>query len=450
LVNGGRSGGAGLLYSLLIICVLGGALALADGHGDRRAAAAASAQASDDAGQPSPLTQAQITRIAVASTPAVARRVAKLRDLRFDSLPKPEVVSAAYLNRLGLRELRRDGGLKGTGADEAVGRITGLLAPDEQLEAAYRSTGDLAAAAYDPATKRLYVVRDASAGGNKALVEFLLSHELDHALEDQNYGIGGGRHLDDDASLARQALIEGLATAVMEDYGAQYLNPFDLMAAAGGIDTGTGDVPKFLVDEMTWTYLGGYDYITALRQLAGSWKLVNYALDSRPPASTEQVLHPDKYVKNEQPATVRIASGGLRADGYEPVDRGDLGELGTSFLLTGKEGSGAAAGWNGDRYELWRKPGTQIHSCPDPCREGNVLVMRWSWDTENDATQFEQAAREYIEGELGGQAEAPGVWSLGPTALALSSGATTSAIVFAPTEHLARTVATAQLKGSAP
>jgi hypothetical protein len=133
LVNGGRSGGAGLLYSLLIICVLGGALALADGHGDRRAAAAASAQASDDAGQPSPLTQAQITRIAVASTPAVARRVAKLRDLRFDSLPKPEVVSAAYLNRLGLRELRRDGGLKGTGADEAVGRITGLLAPDEQL-----------------------------------------------------------------------------------------------------------------------------------------------------------------------------------------------------------------------------------------------------------------------------------------------------------------------------
>jgi len=380
----------------------------------------------------------------------VARRVAKLRDLQFDSLPKPEVVSAAYLNRLGLRELRRDGGLKGTGADDAVGRITGLLAPDERIEAAYRSTGDLAAAAYDPETKRLYVVRDASAGGNRALVEFLLSHELDHALEDQNYGIGGGKHLDDDASLARQALIEGLATAVMEDYGAQYLNPFDLMAAAGGIDTGTGDVPKFLVHEMTWTYLGGYDYITALRNLAGGWKLVNYALESRPPATTEQVLHPDKYVQNERPATVRISSAGLRADGYQPVDRGDLGELGTSFLLTGKEGSDAAAGWNGDRYELWREPGTQIHNCADPCRDGTVLVMDWSWDTAADATQFERAARDYIEGRLGGKPEAPGVWSLGATAVALGSGATSSAIVFAPTESVARATATSQLKGSAP
>ena len=43
----------------------------------------------------------------------------------------------------------------------------------------------------------------------------------------------------------------------MEDYGARYLNPFDLLAASAAIDTGTGDVPKFLVDELTWTYLGG-------------------------------------------------------------------------------------------------------------------------------------------------------------------------------------------------
>jgi hypothetical protein len=383
-------------------------------------------------------------------TPSVARRVAKLRELQFDSLPKPEVVSAAYLNRLGLREIRRDGGLKGTGADEAVGRITGLLAPDEQLEAAYRSTGDLAAAAYDPETKRLYVVRDASSGGNRALVEFLLSHELDHALEDQNFGIGGGQHLDDDESLARQALIEGLATAVMEDYGAQYLNPFDLLAGSDAIDTGTGDVPKFLVDELTWTYLGGYDYITALRRLAAGWKLVDYALQSRPPASTEQVLHPEKYVKDERPTTVRIDSAGLRDDGYKPVDRGDLGELGTSFLLIGKEGSEAAAGWNGDRYELWHKPGTQISGCADPCRDGTVLVMRWSWDSAQDATEFDQAARDYIEDELGGEAQAPGVWSLGSTAVALGSGGTSSAIVFAPTEQAARTIASAQMQGSAP
>jgi hypothetical protein len=449
-VNGGRSGGAGLAYSLLIVVLLGGVLALAAGHDDRRASAQAAQQPASDPAPPQDLSAQEIARIAVETTPGVARRVAKLRELSFDSLPKPEVVSAAYLNRLGLREARRDGGLKGTGADEAVGRITGLLAPDEQLEAAFRSTGDLAAAAYDPETKRLYVVRDASAGGNRALVEFLLSHELDHALEDQQFGIGGGKHLDDDEALARQALIEGLATAVMEDYATQYLNPFDLLAGSAGIDTGTGDVPKFLVDELTWTYIGGMDYITALRELAGGWKLVDYALQSRPPASTEQVLHPEKYVKDELPAKVTIDSSGLRADGYKPVDRGNLGELGTSFLLIGKEGSDAAAGWNGDRYELWREPGTQVRGCADPCRDGNVLVMSWSWDTETDAEEFNRAASTWIESELGGEGVAPGVWSLGPTAVAAGSDGTTSAVVFAPTNEAARRLVTSQLQGSAP
>ncbi len=361
-------------------------------------------------------------------------------------------MTAAYLNRLGLRELRRDGGLAATGADEAVGRITGLLAPGEQLEAAYRSTGDLAAAAYDPETKRLYVVRDASAGGNRALVEFLLSHELDHALEDQNFGIGGGRHLTDDGSLARQALIEGLATAVMEDYGAQYLNPLDLLAGSAGIDTGTGDVPQFLVDELTWTYLGGYDYITALRRLAGGWKLVNYALQSRPPASTEQVLHLEKYVNNELPARYESTPPACEADGYKPVDRGDLGELRPRSCSSARRSlpsspppAGTATGTSSGAG-----PSTKIRGCADPCRDGTVLVMRWSWDSARDAAEFERAARGYVADEPRRSATgARGLVAGVDRGRAWLEG-TDSAIVFAPSQAVARATATAQLQGSAP
>ena len=115
------------------------------------------------------------------------------------------MVSSDFLNRLGARELERQSGELGIGADQAVGEITGLFEPDEDLGAAYESTGDLAAAAYDPRTERLYVVSDAVAA-NRALVEFVLAHELDHALEDQRFGIGGGGKLDDDAALAGQAL----------------------------------------------------------------------------------------------------------------------------------------------------------------------------------------------------------------------------------------------------
>ena len=169
---------------------------------------------------------------------------------------------------------------------------------------------------------------------NRALVEFVLAHELDHAIEDQNFGLPAARTRSTTTqALAETALTEGSATAVMTDYAARNLDPFELLAATDGIDTGTGDVPKAYVDQLTWAYLGGLRFINALRELAGSWKLVDYALESRPPASTEQILHPRKYVQDERPDPVRIDGAPLRAAGWRPADRDVLGELPTSQLL---------------------------------------------------------------------------------------------------------------------
>jgi hypothetical protein len=333
--------------------------------------------------------------------------------------------------------------------------MTGLLKPSEELENAYGSTGDLAAAAYDPETERLYIVRDTTGVPNRALIEFLLSHELDHALEDQNFGIGGGGKLDTDASLARQAMIEGLATSVMQDYGTQYLNPIDLLAGASGIDTGNHGVPQFLVDELTWTYLGGDDWINALRDVGQGWKLVDYALGSRSPATTEQILHPVKYLAEESPDDVEIDDAALAATpGLKRVDHAGLGELETTDLLkVGADESlakRAADGWNGDSYELWREAGAKLRDCADPCRKGLFLVIRWSWDSAGDADQFDRAAQAYIEDGLGAKPDGPGEWSLGPTAVAAGSVGTTSTLVFAPLAAQARILATAQLQGSAP
>ena len=450
-MNGGRSGGAGLACSFVILAVLAGVLALTAGGAEERATADP-----DEAGAApvESLSRRELTRIAVDVTPSVARRVAELRGLEFDELPEPEVVTSEFLNRLSRREERRTGAVEGIGVDEAELRITGMLAPDEQLEGAFGSTGDLAAAAYDPRTDRLYVVSDASSVPNRALVEFLLAHELDHALEDQNFGIGGGTRLSGDGSLARGALIEGLATAVMQEYGTSYLDPFDLIAGADGIDTGNHGVPQVLVDALTWTYLGGNDYVSELRELADGWKLVDYALRSRPPATTEQVLHPEKYVRNELPDPVRVENAALREAGYRLADHGELGELQTSHLLrVGADNPPAdlgAEGWNGDRYELWRAPGAELRDCVDPCRQGLVFVIRWSWDSDADSRDFDRAAGEYIESGLDGAGAAPGVWSLDSTAVAIGSGSTTSALVFAPSESLAREVASAQLQGSSP
>ena len=48
----------------------------------------------------------------------------------------------------------------------------------------------------------------------------------------------------------------------------------------------------------------------------------------------------------------------------------------------------AAAGWGGDRYELWQRGACAA----PPCRDDDVLVMKWRWDTREDAREFEAAA----------------------------------------------------------
>jgi len=437
---------AQLWSSLLILLALGGALALAGPGGATPAEPVAGANTAGDASDA--LDPEQLARISLAATPRVAREVERVRGLRFDELPKPEVVTSRFLNRLGARQLRNQPGGLGTGADNAFGWITGQLAADEDVASIYGATGDLAAAAYDPKSKRLYIVSDAVVA-NRALVEFVLAHELDHALEDQNFGLDSGpARRNDDAALAAQALDEGSATDLMIEFAARYLNPLELLAASDTIDSGTGGVPKAYVEQLTWSYLGGRKFVAALRELGGGWKLVDYAFESRPPATTEQVLHARKYIADERPDPVRIDGAPLRRSGWELADRNVLGELATSVLLeTGvdKEAArAAAAGWDGDRYELWRRdvaPG----DCEYPCRSDLVVVMKWRFDSPAEALPFERAVRGYLSDGLHGKKLGGPAWRLdgGYAALGTAGGAT--ALAFAPTEWLARRTAGAQI-----
>jgi hypothetical protein len=427
--------------ALAILALLGLALASADG-GDPAAAEPAAAE-----GGATGLDPEALARISVAATPRVARRVEAIRELEFDTVPEPEVVSAEYLNRLGLRELERSGESADLGAAEAAARMLGLIDADEQLEPALESTGDLAAAAYDPRSERLYVVEDAVVA-NRALVEFLLAHELNHALEDQRFGLRDSEGLDDDAALAETALIEGTATAVMVEY-ARHLNPFELLAASGALDAGTGAVPDFVVDQLTWTYVGGERFVQELWALAGGWKVIDYALGTRPPASTEQVLHPRKYVEDERPLAVRIDAAALGDGGWERFDGGRLGELTTADLLRlgdPEAARKAARGWGGDRYELWRHPGGATE-CADDCRERLAIVVRWRWDSAADAREAAVAADSYAERGLGATPAGPGLWKLDGGAIAVAGGAAATTLVMAPTARAAAALASAQEAG---
>jgi hypothetical protein len=342
----------------------------------------------------------------------IAARVEALRGLRFDSRPVPQTVSPAQARREGLEDLDRSYPEARRKADEEVLKLLGLIDPGVDLRSISASVfGEGVAGYYDPRSKRLRIVSSATPD---ALSEMVLSHELTHALEDQRFGLDLDEGESDDAALARLALVEGSATAVMQDYLVRYIGAEKALGGLLGSALQTGpDLPRFLQDQLIWPYLGGAQFIQSLRRTGGgSWKLVDLADRVRVPDSTEQVMHPEKWVAVEKPLPVGFET--RLHDDWRRTAAGTWGEWQTRELAGGDDE--AAAGWGGDRYELWQRG-----ECGSPpCRDSDVLVMRWRWDTERDAREFRAALR--VDGAV---VEAHG---------------DTVTLVLAPTRALARRV----------
>jgi hypothetical protein len=321
-----------------------------------------------------------------ATVSTIAARVEGLRGLRFRSRPVPQTVSPAQAKREGLEDLDRSYPEARRRADEEVLKLLGLIEPGVDLRSISASVfGEGVAGYYDPRSKRLRIV---SGTTPDALGEMVLAHELTHALEDQRFGLAVSEGESDDAALARLALVEGTATLVMQEYLLRYVGAEKALGGLLGTAFQTGpDLPKFVQDQLIWPYVGGMQFAQALRQKGGAtWKLVDLADRVRVPDSTEQVMHPQKWVAVEAPLPVRLNV--KLHDDWRRTASGTWGEWQTNELLGGDDPE-AAAGWGGDRYELW-----QQGTCGSPpCREDDLLVMRWRWDSERDAGEFETALR---------------------------------------------------------
>jgi hypothetical protein len=325
----------------------------------------------------------------------IARRVEALRQLRYKTIPKPVAVSAASARREGLADLDREYPAARRHADEQVLKMLGLIAPDADLR---ELTGSLfeqgVAGYYDPRDGRLRVVTGAGTG-TRVLTEMTLAHELTHALEDQRFGLDTDTAGGDDRMLARTALIEGTATALMYAYVQRYFTSEETLGGLlGAAFQDTGGLPPFLEAQVLFPYVGGNAFVDGLlRRAGGRWSLVNLAYEAHPPVSTEQILHLKAYFDAEAPEAVRLRAAAALGKGWTRAAAGTWGELQTRELLGSAR---AAAGWGGDRYELWRSA----------AGVGDALVMRWRWDTPRDEREFLGRLRDWVHDKLGAQTTA--------------------------------------------
>jgi hypothetical protein len=368
---------------------------------------------SDEPGKPAPKAAPALP---IATLEA---RVEKIRDLRFRTLPKPGEVSPAQARRDGLEDLDRSYPPARRHADEEVLKLLGLLGPDVDLrDVSATIFGQGVAGYYDPRSGRLRVVKGAETA-NRVLNEITLAHELAHALEDQRFGLEDESGADD-ASLANLALVEGSATAVMFNYAERHFSAEQTLGGLlSSLGQDTGDLPPFIEAQLIFPYIQGQAFVQKLYETGeGSWSLVNSAYRFRPPASTEQILHPEKYLRVEQPDRVRVDAQRVLAPGWRRHVAGTWGEWATGELIGNAR---AAEGWGGDRYELWQRG---ADDCAAPCRGRDALVMRWRWDTAKAARGFEDSLREWVAGR--------------PGATAVSSRGLEVALALAPEADLAQ------------
>lgn len=262
-------------------------------------------------------------------------------------------------------------------ADERALRALDLLPPGTDLRAVRRRLLlENVVGFYDdrPGQRRLYAV-----SADRSLTpanQLVLAHELRHALQDQHLSIHGllGEDVSDfdDRRLALMSLLEGDATLVMERFLARRLGR-ENDGLAEGLALPAPEMPgtaPVLRDQMVVPYLAGLDFARYLER-QGGWPAIREAW-REPPRSTEQVLHPEKYVGREEPRPVELddlapVSGRLVAEGV-------LGEALVRTLLDGDEAG--AAGWGGDRYGAW------------DVRGRTLLVWRSLWDSERDRQEF--------------------------------------------------------------
>ncbi len=245
---------------------------------------------------------------------------------------------------------------------------------------------------YDPATRVLYVVK----GASPDITSVTVAHELVHALQHMHFPLDSTRALkgDNDRQVAMQAMVEG--QAVYEQLSIM-LGGSDMgLALPGGWDnvretirSAQASMPKFasaptlLQETLLFPYIAGAEFIRQFKRARPG------AVPYDPvPASTEQVLHPEKYLDSLPDLPTRVALGAPR--GAQVVHEDNLGEFETRLFLyehlrdVGGAASGAA-GWDGDRYQLVQLAG------------GSGIAWLSVWDDALEAAEFRDRMERMVE-----------------------------------------------------
>ncbi len=252
---------------------------------------------------------------------------------------------------------------------------------------------------YDPKLKRYAMA--------SWLPDFLQTsiavHELTHALQDKHYNLenfNNPQNFTTDEQLARAALIEGDATAVMIDHPRRMLQQPPLSEVKDvenivlqqtlslALSPNIRNAPEAISYTIIFPYASGLRFAHALLK-KGGYRTIDQAYKN-PPRSTEEVLHPEKFFHKApdfHPISEEEVLKAAKLPTLEVLTSDTWGEFMLSMLLTKgnskQKAAEAARGWAGDRVLIAREQNKK-----------HILLLT-HWDSQGDQVKFFEAAESY-------------------------------------------------------
>jgi hypothetical protein len=343
---------------------------------------------------------------ALNATDDVLEVVSRLRRLEIKRPVKSALKTRDEIEASVIRDLDETTPREEFEASEKTLLKLGLIRKDFQLRNyIIKLLREQVAGFYEPKTKEFYLAAWLPVSEQKKV----MAHELVHALQDQHFNLRRFERWpkgDSDAELAAHALVEGEATLVMIQYdleqtgvrGVDITKLGSLTDRLLEADANTDDpnypvlsaAPTVLRENLQFPYVYGVGFAQAILK-SSSWRGLDNAYEQLP-ASTEQIIHPEKFIARDNPVKIEIPDLARSLQGsWKQLDADVNGEFGYQVLLgefiSKRTARDAATGWGGDRYGFYENKATGA----------SMLIQYTAWDSANDAKEFFDAYSERNE-----------------------------------------------------
>jgi hypothetical protein len=331
---------------------------------------------------------------------------------------KRQIISRASVEGYLKEKFDEDESARRMQRDEIVLKKFGLLDRDFALKPFLLALlKEQIEAYYDSKTKTVYMLDWVDIEEQKPV----LAHELTHALQDQHSDLekwsdqtpddvsvnsaGDTDHLaKDEMDTARQAVVEGQATAVMMDYilkpmGKSLVKDPEVMdyvkqqMAASEDSPVLARAPMLLSESLLFPYREGLSFEQDVWMDEGQTAAFTGTLD-HPPSSSWEIINPREYEKGHLPPIPLLPNIHPLVDKlYKPYDIGQMGQLDVrilSELFGGDQTSrDLTPAWDGGLY--WAGQRLSAKTDAEQARTDSIAIFYLSaWKNSASAQAFAQ------------------------------------------------------------